>query len=908
MNHVEMDYLLHAGNDSLDKSHYPEALTSYEKGLMLAKKWDSKLYVGKFLTDIGTVYFSLAYYPKALEHYQQALVIDREIGNRQGEGIVLANIGNVYLNLAQYPKALEHYQQALVIRREIGDLKGEGNDLTGIGIVYDSLAQYPKALEHYQQALVIHREIGNRQGEGTDLTDIGNVYLNLAQYPKALEHYQQALVIRREIGDRRGEGDDLNNIAEVYHYQSLAQYPKALEHYQQALTILRETGNRQEEGIVLGNIGEVSIKQDYPAAAIPLIEQSLAIAQEIGARGREAEALEKLARAHSALGHLNQAMATYGGALALATTTGEPETLQRIQDGLRQTLAKQGQPAAAIFFGKQAVNTLQRIRGQMVTLDRALQKSFVGDKEKVYKGLADLLLDQGRLAEAEQVLAMLKEEELYDYLRRDAGNQNPGETQASLTQAEAPWRERYQKISAHMIALGQEYDTLKNKKKLGLDASEEARWQELGKDMETGKKAILAYLDELRETFAKMGGERAMEFGEKELKSLTKLQGTLRKLGEGVVLVHTLMTDTRLRMIVTTSNANIPPVHRESVVTAGELTKKIAEFRDVLTHFTRDPRPLGRELYQWIIAPIAQDLHQAKAKVIMVSLDDVLRYLPLAALYDGQHYLVEDYGVVVFTAAARGELATPPQFEWRMAGLGLSEVGDEARKAGFSALPAVVEELNGLVHWEGRQDPGGVLPGVRYLNREFTPAHLSEVLNQSYPVIHLASHFHFQPGVDTDSYLLLGDGGRERLTLDAFKTGDYPLTDVDLLTLSACQTAMSGRDAKGKELEGFGAMAQNQGAKAVLATLWSVADESTAQLMQHFYRLRQNQHLSKAEALRQAQLALLHGTGGSAPNETARAEVIHIDKTGGAAFHTDPAHPYAHPYYWAPFILMGNWL
>lgn len=104
---------------------------------------------------------------------------------------------------------------------------------------------------------------------------------------------------------------------------------------------------------------------------------------------------------------------------------------------------------------------------------------------------------------------------------------------------------------------------------------------------------------------------------------------------------------------------------------------------------------------------------------------------------------------------------------------------------------------------------------------------------------------------------------------------------MNLLTLSVCETAIGGQQASGQEIEGLGTLAQKKGAKGVIATLWSVADESTGQFMQHFYRLRK-QGLTKAEALRQ-------------------------DQPEGS-YTPDPGAPYAHPYYWAPFILMGNWL
>ena len=132
------------------------------------------------------------------------------------------------------------------------------------------------------------------------------------------------------------------------------------------------------------------------------------------------------------------------------------------------------------------------------------------------------------------------------------------------------------------------------------------------------------------------------------------------------------------------------------------------------------------------------------------------------------------------------------------------------------------------------------------------------------------------------------------------------LHGVELLTLSACETAVGGEDADGKEIEGLAVLAQRQGAKAVVATLWSVADESTALLMQEFYRLRMSDaSMTKAEALRQAQLALLTGRlrGGAAAARGIRPN----QPAGVPAFKTDLDRPYAHPYFLAPFLLMGNW-
>ena len=266
------------------------------------------------------------------------------------------------------------------------------------------------------------------------------------------------------------------------------------------------------------------------------------------------------------------------------------------------------------------------------------------------------------------------------------------------------------------------------------------------------------------------------------------------------------------------------------------------------------------------------DLALAGAQTLMLSLDGQMRYLPMAALHDGNHYLAERYALAIHTDAVKANLAQRPARTWRVSGLGLTRAMD-----GFSALPAVKQEIKGIL-------ASSASGGKAHFDQEFTSERLQNSLRSARKVLHISSHFVFNWGTDTDSYLLLGDGSR--LSLRDIREARYDFSALDLLTLSACNTAIGGgKDAEGREVEGLGVMAQRQGAKAVLASLWPVADDSTSLLMRHLYRYRtQNPDMTKAEALRQAQLAVM------------------------AASRKEASGRYAHPYFWAPFILMGNWL
>jgi CHAT domain-containing protein len=196
------------------------------------------------------------------------------------------------------------------------------------------------------------------------------------------------------------------------------------------------------------------------------------------------------------------------------------------------------------------------------------------------------------------------------------------------------------------------------------------------------------------------------------------------------------------------------------------------------------------------------------------------------------------------------------------------------------------------------------------LDEQFTELTMLSELRKRHKVVHIASHFQFSPGNETNSALLLGDG--TFLSLAQIKSLPNIFGGVELLTLSACNTATGGSGANGREVEGFGVLAQRQGAKAVVASLWPVADTSTKLLMQEFYRAREARSgISKIEALREAQLKLLRGEITVDTTQSASRKITHEDakpgEVGHQLFKLDPKAPFAHPYYWAPFILIGNW-
>ncbi len=410
------------------------------------------------------------------------------------------------------------------------------------------------------------------------------------------------------------------------------------------------------------------------------------------------------------------------------------------------------------------------------------------------------------------------------------------------------------------------------------------------KDLQVAREEFALFLKQVAAEFAK-----APEGGDKiaNLKNMETMQEELRTLGPGVVLVYTIVGQDKFRELLVTAD-----ICKSYEVKAGqaEVNRKVMEFRKAVQDPSLDPRPAGKALHDIVVSPLLRaDLVALKAKTVMWSLDGTLRYAPLNAMWDGQHYLVESLNNPVFTIATQGSLARAPSPNWKVAALGVSKAWP-----GFSALPGVPRELEAIV--QTAQNRAGALPGKVELDLGFTENSLPRAVLSRNPVLHIASHFNFQPGDDSQSFLLLGGGNK--LTVAKMTRLDFE--GVDLLTLSACDTA-NGSSGEGKEIESFAMLAQRQKARAVVATLWPVGDASTPVLMAEFYKKR-NAGMSKIEALQTAQRGLLEGNLGatvaaSGTRSTSRA----VSGSSQTSFTAPAGRPYAHPFYWAPFILVGNW-
>ncbi|MEG3971632.1 CHAT domain-containing protein [Microcoleus sp. T2B6] len=277
--------------------------------------------------------------------------------------------------------------------------------------------------------------------------------------------------------------------------------------------------------------------------------------------------------------------------------------------------------------------------------------------------------------------------------------------------------------------------------------------------------------------------------------------------------------------------------------------------------FPRDRRQPVEQVYDWLIRPAEADLTAAGIKTLVFVLDGYLRNLPMAVLHDGEKFLVEKYNIAL--APGLQLLAPKPLSKVKLKVLtaGLSEA-----RQGFSALPGVKEEV---------QQIAAEMPASSLLNEDFVSGRLQDRIKAvSYPIVHLATHGQFSSNA-ADTFIVTWD---QKVNVKEFdrllraRTGEKQQA-IELLVLSACETASGDNRAA----LGLAGAAIRSGARSTAATLWQVNDESTAIFMAEFYKQLASSKTSKAEALRNAQLTLLQNP------------------------------QYQNPYFWAPFVLVGNW-
>ena len=357
--------------------------------------------------------------------------------------------------------------------------------------------------------------------------------------------------------------------------------------------------------------------------------------------------------------------------------------------------------------------------------------------------------------------------------------------------------------------------------------------------------------------------------------------------GKKSAVIYVNVYDDKLQLILFTADGKsiLKTIHEVNRVKLKEVAFQF--YVNIIDRKNRNSQsylPLAQKLYNWLISPMTAELEAANIDTLLLSMDNGFRLLPVAALHDGEQFLIEKYNISLIPSISLMNSNYNSLKNTQVLAMGASEFYDKP------SLPAVPVELTAITQklWQGNL----------FLNEKFTRKNLiSQRQKYPYPIIHLATHAEFRSGDVNKSYIQLWD---EKLKLHQIRELGWNNPEVELLVLSACRTAVGD---KNSEL-GFAGLAIATGVKSALASLWLVNDEATLGLMTEFYSYLGNVNI-KAEALRKAQLAMLKGKvaiadgtlrGSGSPGEVSLpAELGSIQNK-----------KFSHPYYWAGFTMVGS--
>ena len=720
---------------------------------------------------------------------------------------------------------------------------------------------FEEAASSWSSAASAYERERNTNAQITALVHLSQAQSALGQYRQAVGSLGAALELAEKLGDLRRIA---SIVAALGNAHIALGPPETAEMYlDRALSVSRQTGDATLTAVIQNNRGNLLVTQQKNTEAIAAYNESAALAKDSGQRLLRARALTNAA---TILGHAGKAQESKDLLDAASDELRDLEATHEtafalINVGLAYRDLRPSLPAAADQLLLRAAGALTQAAVQADKIGDRRTASYAwghlgGLYETERRNAEALELTRRAILAAQQVNAP---ESLYRW-QWQAGRLL--KKLGSVDDAIASYRRAVYTLQSIRQELSVGYGTQPTSFRETIGPVYFELVDLLLQRAATLRKAdeIAPYLVEARETVELFKVAELRDYFRDDcvdtaLSKVTKLDVA----SQTAVIVYPILLPDRVELLVSLPSG----LKRVSVpVGIDRLTQEVRQFRRMLEkRTTRQYLPHAQQLYTWLIQPLEADFKAAGIDTLVFVPDGPLRTIPMAALHDGKQFLISKYAMAI----TPGLNLTDPR-PIKREGAKVLAVGVTEAVQGFPPLPNVAAELEAL---------RTIFPGTTLVDREFAVGKLEETLKQErFTILHVASHGEFssEPG---KTFLLAFDG---KLTMDRleqdiglFKFRDDPL---ELLTLSACDTA-EGDD---RAALGLAGVAIKAGARSALATLWEVNDVAAAGLVVDFYRGLQDPSISRATALQRAQVKML----------------------------SDPR--YEHPGFWAPFLLINNWL
>jgi len=754
---------------------------------------------GKLQLAQGQAEQALTTWQKAAETYQQ-------VGDKTGVARSLINQAQALRVLGFYQRVKTTLEEASQILQDQPDSAIKAAGLLSFGDALRLVGDLKKSQEVLQQSLTISQQLQSPSAIASAFLSLGNTAQAQQQPDEAFKYYQQA--IANSTSPTTTLQAELNQLRLLIESKKWQEAQALGTKIQPQLTSLPATRtaiyaqiNFTQSLMKLWNQTSEVGSREAPTlqTAGQILATSIQQAKELGDLKAQSYALGYLGQIYEQTQQWSEAQRLTEEALLLAQSSNAPDIaylwqwqlgrLLKVQAG--EGKANSATYTSAIAAYKEAINTLNSLRNDLVATNLDLQFSFRESVEPVYRQLVGLLL------------------------------QPP--VAPPLTKGVTP-------PVAPPLTKG------------GLGGVSQENLQQAREVIESLQ---LAELDNFfREACLNARPEQ------------------IDRVDPKAAVIYPIILPDRLEVIL--SLPNQPLRHYATSIPQSELKSVLGKMRRALrrTAFDKERLPLAQQVYDWLIRPAESDLAASEITTLVFALDGELKNLPMAVLHDGQQYLLEKYSIALTPSLQLLEPRPLTREHIKLLVGGLSEA-----RLGFSRLPGVESEVKQI---------GSKITAQVLLNQQFTSAALQDQINAApFSVVHLATHGQFSSNAE-NTFILAWDKPINVNELSGLlqaraKNERQP---IELLVLSACQTAAGDNRAA----LGLAGVAVRAGARSTLATLWSVDDKSTSSFMVEFYQALVQSNVTKAQALRHAQLALLKQP------------------------------QFRHPYYWAPFVLLGNWL
>jgi tetratricopeptide (TPR) repeat protein len=881
---------------------------------------------------LGFIYSELGEVQKASVSLNRALSLWRSLSDRRGEALTLIAMGHMNSWLGEKQQAFDLLNRALALVRPMGYKRWEATILAKLGGALFEMGEKQRSLDYYRDGLRLYKEINARMGEAALLADIGEIYYSSGQNQKALDHYYRALLLSRAVGDRQIEATVLGNMGGVY--ESLGQKGEALRYWNQALSLNRASGERRAEAYTLNNLGRLCQALGKVPESVDYYHRALLLSRETQDRIAEALALYNIARVERSRGHLTEARSRLEEALKIVESLRTKVASQELRssylasehqryDFYIDLLMQMHKERPSEGIAADALQASERARA------RSLVESLAEARADIRQGIDPTLLDrerslqQGLRAKEDRQMqlangkpdkqeaeALAKEiRELtheYDQIQAEIKSKSP--RYAALTQ---PQPLNLKQIQQQVLddnsllleyALGEEHSYLWAVTKTGMTSHALPKRAEIERAARHLYELLIARQpkpgEPARQHQARVNEADAEYWPQAAALSKTLLGSVADQLGTKRLLI---VAEGALQYLQFGALPKPRPDRERTKVKRESNQRSVTSDRDTprsLTTAAPLKGGISQETEGDCFVPLIVEheiVNLPSASALAVLRNEIRKRRPasksVAVIADpvfesddprvaGAAGTASHSGTARDTGTPRNRDASKPRRRVAASPYPVTELQRALRDVGMLREGG----LNIPRLLSSRQEAEAIIAaaagaGMRATDFQASRATATSPELGQYRIVHFATHGLLNSDHPELSGLVLSLVNEQGKDEDGFlRLHDiYNLNlPADLVVLSACNTGL-GKDVRGEGLVGIVRGFMYAGAARVVASLWKVDDEATAELMKRFYQQMLQRRLTPAAALRAAQ----------------------VEMWQHKRWHS--------PYYWAAFVLQGEW-